>query len=253
VLSSSTTTRARADLVALFGDRGVYADEAARPGVSGAVLAYEEVWYPLGGDSARFSPMWGPRDFAETIGVRDTWQTGRRQQWREACAVSAGLGLWSRDVLVREGLSAILRYYNLRRVGEALLAQQEASDAQTVEEAHRFEVARGGGVAPLRVACFAGSSREASDIAEALRDDVDLVVAWKYFVRDRRHHVRLSLRSRGEWQCLPLAQWLGGNGHPHAAGCVLALEDRACGHRDPYQLVESLVRGFFAYEPPSDY
>lgn len=35
------------DVVALFGALGVYADEKADPGVSGAVLAYREVWLPL--------------------------------------------------------------------------------------------------------------------------------------------------------------------------------------------------------------
>lgn len=35
------------DLVAAFGDLGVFADEVDKPGVSGAVLAYNEVWLPL--------------------------------------------------------------------------------------------------------------------------------------------------------------------------------------------------------------
>lgn len=34
------------DIVRSFGDRGVFADEKAEPGISGAVLAWREVWVP---------------------------------------------------------------------------------------------------------------------------------------------------------------------------------------------------------------
>ena len=44
VLDHHKTAKA---VVALFGDLGVFADEKDDPGVSGAVLAYREVWLPL--------------------------------------------------------------------------------------------------------------------------------------------------------------------------------------------------------------
>ena len=50
-------------VVAKFGDRGVFADEINEPGVSGASLAYREVWQPLcsGGRSTPHAEIFARR------------------------------------------------------------------------------------------------------------------------------------------------------------------------------------------------
>jgi hypothetical protein len=232
-----------ADLVALFGDRGVY---AAEPGVSGAGLAFQEVWTPLDrGDQGDRDLV---RQFAALAGVRDTWQQAD-PRWREACTQAAALSFWPwatwREA-AGDGLfhreTAYLRK-RLFDVGEVLLQRQAAADAQNAAEARRFDV----DCTPedssrasyegrrVRAACFEGGSREASDFPA--RNEVDLVLAWHCLVRDGRPAMKVSARSSGGFDCAALARAHGGNGHRGAAGFTVAL-----GGEDPYALVERVVR-----------
>lgn len=69
------------ELVRSFGELGVFADEKLEPGVSGAVLAFREVWSLAYEHAARRGrhpidktyPQ--VKDFADSVGARDTWQT----------------------------------------------------------------------------------------------------------------------------------------------------------------------------------
>jgi len=60
--------RGARDIVEAVAENGVFADEEAEPGVSGALLAYREVSVALGRADARLE------SFAKLAGVRDTWQ-----------------------------------------------------------------------------------------------------------------------------------------------------------------------------------
>jgi hypothetical protein len=74
---------------------GVFADEREEPGVSGAVLAYREVWMPTvhpdGPPSSRRHMV--VERFARLAGVRDTWQR-EDPEWRDACAQAEALQFW---------------------------------------------------------------------------------------------------------------------------------------------------------------
>jgi hypothetical protein len=306
-----------ADLVAMFGERGVFADVKTGPGVSGAMLAFREVWQPLeeragaptcdgsygpdgavevgaprcsqpivyrcvcsrcereseGGDESevflscaahvrrvasghaqirfrdviwtKYVPRHPPpttaarllAHFAAVAGVRDTWQT-KDSRWQEACAQAAALMFWEWDDLARYGVRALLYEPGVDpvpealRVGPALLKSQHEHDSRTIEEAHRFSVG------DLRVVCFLGHSRNASDIAERLNDQADLVLAIHYFVREGQPFARVSCRSRGIFSAKRLAMAYGGNGHEQAA----AFSVEATGTASPYALTEFLVR-----------
>ena len=67
-------------VVEAFGELGVYADEAAEPGVCGALLAYREVWLQLAKEQYE-----GEAEVVETFstlaGIRDTWQK-HDSRWR---------------------------------------------------------------------------------------------------------------------------------------------------------------------------
>lgn len=86
-------------IVLEFGENGVYADEKTEPGVSGAVLAFREVWtrmkQPLG-----FTGFLGLEEmerFAQLAGIRDTWQK-QSPDWEEACAQAAALMFYPKGV-----------------------------------------------------------------------------------------------------------------------------------------------------------
>lgn len=277
-----------ADLVALFGERGMYGkNEHAE---SGAELACKQVWWPVMSGTDIFCE-WreevsalhrlrfgrdhtGVCDFASLAGIRDTWQKGSRK-WREACAQAAALMFWPREMLldaVKSGLfhsgrgTMVIhgetcevnvgptKLHEKLAVGEVLLRQQEAADQKTAEEAYRFSVAG------VRVACFQGDSRSASDVREAILasgEDVDLVLAWSYFVeredRDgwasQRRLMKVSARSRKDgFPCHALAQMHGGNGHQGAAG--FRLEVGGTSH-NPYTVLEGLVLGYTGAAAPS--
>jgi hypothetical protein len=85
-------------VVESFGSLGVYADAEKEPGVSGAVLAYREVWMSIAQQTAK---GWIPReldDFAYCVGARDTWQTQDprflRGQWISKMLMSKPAAWW---------------------------------------------------------------------------------------------------------------------------------------------------------------
>ena len=265
--------RGVADLVGMFGERGRYVDEEEELGVSGAVLAYEEVWSELIRDNSTLA--WaddagvlrsngvrppGTHDaffeFAELCGIRDTWQK-RDTRWREACAQAVVLAFWPAEDLLTRGME--FAFAQCRGpLGEILLQRQEVEDTQTIAEAHRFNMPflrsphdAGLWDVDLQVVVFEGQSRAASDVAGRLGDTIDparealLVIAWHYFVgADGVPRVKLSCRSKGLFQAVAFAQAYGGGGHDHAAGCVLR-EDRAprhdIGRHTPYRFIKALV------------
>lgn len=100
-------------LVKSFGDLAVFADEILEPGVSGATLAFREVWKPIALEHERLrnldghgdlTPLPAVRDFAECCGLRDTWQTKDRRfmrgQWMSKMLMSKPPSYWleERDV-----------------------------------------------------------------------------------------------------------------------------------------------------------
>jgi hypothetical protein len=221
--------RTAAAIVRLMGARGVFADEATEPGVSGAVLVYRNVWHPLKGGSP-IEPF--AERFAADAGIYDTWQTSD-PRWRDAAVQARLLQLLPRDFWLEKGIDWLARRWDtqLRWLGEAVLAGDEERVRRVAESAYRFTTRKGTRVAVL--AGLSGLSR-ASDV---LASTTDVVAGFQYDAAHGRPQVRFELRSRGSFDCASFAQARGGGGHSRAAGFSRAVEP---GDPQPYELLESL-------------
>lgn len=216
------------DAVAAFGPFGVYADATAEPGVSGAMLAYREVWAPIHG-SGRAIEM-----FAHLVGVRDTWQK-ESHDFRHACEQAAALAFWPWSMWPVEPFDDGDRLNPLMLsrldIGPVLFQQKlERADA-LARDGYRFATRAG--------RFLVVSSVETSDAAESQWAlDVDAVIGFAYGVRDFSPHMQLSLRSRTGYDVGAFCKRHGGGGHKAAAGCHVQIAPDAA---NPYEFIRSLV------------
>ena len=77
-------------IVLEFGENGVYADEKTEPGVSGAVLAFREVWKPIEAEAAKDTDVVSVtheyiRNFARLAGIRWAVPRSRSVRHRDWC------------------------------------------------------------------------------------------------------------------------------------------------------------------------
>jgi len=215
-------------IVRAFGARGVFADEKAEPGVSGAVLAWRWVWLRLKGST--FSG-WA-YELARLVGIRDTWQRSS-PDWQRACEVSAVLRFLPLDEALRRGPGGVITFAN--EAGALLVRRQIEAAREAAANVVRVEVAG------RRVAIIPSVSLT-SDVADLLREHCEIVAGFDY-VHDRRG-VRLqwSLRSRGDVDVSAIARRHGGNGHTAAAGFSVQLDPEDPGTQlNPYRMAERLL------------
>ena len=231
---------ARSD-VEQFGALGVYADACSEPGVSGAVLAFREIWLPVKeAELASFASFPDLRDsdnaedwnrlraryldarnqvsrFAMLTGIRDTWQR-TSPLWREACEQMAALMFFTDWLDVTDGVTGVLGmpevFRERMRLGKLLLAKAEAETAALVKQAVTYTTRSGTRVAIL-------PSCRISDAANLL--DVDVVVGFQFTASESDSPtMRVSLRSRGDHDVSKLASTFdGGGGHKGAAGMTI--------------------------------
>lgn len=212
-------------IVRAFGERGVFADEKGEPGVSGAVLAYLHVTDRLW----PFDPSGrtgGSLNLARLIGIRDTWQRSS-PDWQRACEVSAAVRFLPLDDALRRGPAGVMRFAD--EVGALFLRKQMEAAKETAATAVRLTVDS------LRVAVIPSVSLT-SDVADALRDDVDIVAGFDYVHDARGVRLQWSLRSTGGVDVSAIARRHGGNGHTAAAGFYVALPPQ-----NPYQCAAGLL------------
>lgn len=204
------------DIVDAFGADGVFADETASPGVSGAVLAYEEVWLPKTPSESHAEALRAPYefmkarvgDFARLAGIRDTWRT-QHPRWNESCAQQQALLFWSAEDL----LAIPWNEWPIKmQIGPLLFEKQLQKAKDTAEGSYRFTTDKG-----LRVAMFGGVTIT-SDAAEALGESVDLVVGFTYKVEAGSIILVFSTRSHTTFDCGSFCKAHGGGGHTKAAG-----------------------------------
>jgi oligoribonuclease NrnB/cAMP/cGMP phosphodiesterase (DHH superfamily) len=227
VLDHHRSTR---DVVADFGERGVFGDEESEPGVSGAVLAFRHVWLSLRkGD--RLQPF--AARFAELAGVRDTWQTGSAH-WLEACVQHQALSSVPSDDWLKLSLSEIAEQWESRFswLGRVVLGKQEEQIRRALAGAHRFRTRTG-----LRVIAFNGLPL-VSDAAEMARDDADIVIGFLLEIGAEAPRMRVSVRSNGRVDASALAARFGGGGHLRAAGFTVGLTPA---EPHPFVLLERLL------------
>lgn len=197
-----------------FGTRGVFADEAREPGVSGALLAYEHVWRVLRGDDPEV------RRFAALTGIRDTWQK-QDPDWDEASAQAAALLFYGFEALAPTGprLSE-----GQREVGRRLFDERRTTAAAIARDKLFF-------VRP-EVAIYNDRDRLLSDVADralTARPELEIVCGFHYKVTsDGRMLLVVALRSRrGGVDVAAIARRHGGGGHASAAGFSVAVTDES--------------------------
>ncbi len=205
------------DIVEQFGESGVFADEGAEPGVSGAMLAYQHVWLPLGRTNGAV------REFARLVGIRDTWQKDS-PDWEHANDLHAAL-------------MGLPQTYWLRADGRGIA---NAMSADSFELGRMWRAKRREKVADI---CGSGSlgltdpkGREwltfpdnaayTSDVAEAARVfGIPVTCGWFQVVDCDHVRTVLSLRSDGSLDVGELAKRFGGGGHSRAAGCQVQADN----------------------------
>lgn len=206
-------------VVAMFGVRGVFADEKSDPGVCGAVLAYREVWVPLHGSDGEVE------DFATLAGIRDTWQN-KNPRWNEACAQASWVMFFGEDECLRAPIFGDPDRWRFRSsVGDMLFSEHMRKITKAVNGSFRTSIHG------LRVAILQGATNS-SDSAEMLGEDskVDIVVGFSYFDDGEEGREEwspefstglkliCSCRTRTAFDVSKLAKFYGGGGHTKAAG-----------------------------------
>ncbi len=206
-------------VVAMFGERGVYADAARDPGVSGAMLAFREVFkvtHPLPTRSTEAF-----YNLAVLIGIRDCWLRND-PRFEEASAMSAAVAF-----IGAEGLLSTIRaggwpsLIPKLELGPIIRARDIARAKYLLEHAFLsvLPIAHTDGGAVLSVLAFEGGEADASNVADlAAEGAVDLVVAWHQFADGDAPYTTYRLRSRGTFPCKAFAKKNGGGGHERSAG-----------------------------------
>jgi len=210
------------DIVEMFGQQGVFADEATEQGVSGALLAYRNIWKTarqLGGPTP-FGHAPGlshvVEDFAILAGIRDTWQTSS-PRWERAQDLHAVLMGLPREYWLRPGgidraldadSSALGQMFRRRKTEQV----QDLCDRGTIRMGSW--------------AVFPSQPALMSDAAEELRSrGCAVALGWFQIVKEGKVHTVCSLRSDGSVDVGDLCKRHGGGGHSRAAGCTLPTSD----------------------------
>jgi oligoribonuclease NrnB/cAMP/cGMP phosphodiesterase (DHH superfamily) len=260
------------EIVRSFGELGVFADEKLEPGVSGAVLAFREVWEPIRAYgfaeyvplgtllSAEVQDKWGfpmfVRDFAECVGARDTWQTESpkflRGQWISKMIMSKPAHVWLGDDWIEPGNTGILPhqpYFSEAEIGmgRALFEMHEETVRQAVEQCVLSDV-HGCGLAVFQEQ--ASGFRLCSDVSETMRGKLTQsgpgVVAGFSYVVDKpgaEPHLVYSLRGLNGFDVSVFAKANGGGGHTAAAGFSTTI-DACLEYGSPYDFIRRRLGEF---------
>jgi hypothetical protein len=222
VLDHHATARG---VVEAFGERGVFGDEKAEPGVSGAVLAARAIGLDSVGRAVR--------ELATLAGIRDTWQN-THPRWDEARAQHEALMFWPRE----RWLSAPPQDWSrLLEIGPPLLERQAERVRRAIDKAWRAALG------PLRLVILDGVELT-SDAAETIGPGADLVAGFGYRAEadpkaaapsaPPKLTLVFSLRSHTDFDCAAFAKHEGGGGHTRAAGfgVPVAVFDDGTPHRE---------------------
>jgi hypothetical protein len=201
-------------IIQLFGENGIYSSE---PGVSGAVLAYREVWLPIyeahapGQGRGHMHYPEHIEEIATLAGIRDTWQK-KDPRWVEACIQAYGLLFIPQERFVGCA-SAILgaEWNRLMWAGKIQYEKGLKRAARAIRDSFKFVTPKG-----TRVAVFEGVTIS-SDAAE-VSTDFDLVIGFDFFVDKDVPKLIFSTRSRSDFDCGSFCKANGGGGHMKAAG-----------------------------------
>jgi hypothetical protein len=193
------------DIVETFGDRGVFADEVSEPGVSGAVLAFREVYLPWAKENniseEEIDKLF---KFVTLVGIRDCWLESD-YYFRDACEQSSMLHFYDEQYLLDQGEV----YESDLKLGKYLYKRDLARAKETAEKKL---------IIRDKIAVMCGT--DTSDVAGIAADihGIDILAGFKLVIEEGNAKVIVSMRSRGETDVGVIAKANGGGGHKHAAG-----------------------------------
>lgn len=220
------------EIVAAFGENGVFADKETQPTVSGARLAYLEVWWPM---RHTFSSSTLVEDFVSNFsllaGVRDNWQQDN-PLWSVACECSAVLFFYPTEYWMNEDLSSLVQEWDAKYMplGKILVQKDQERAAGIAEKRWTYRITSG-----LVIAIV--NSRFVSDVADLLEDQCDVLIGFAYTKNEPGCYpgLLLSLRSYGDsFDCGKFCKSYGGGGHLNAAGCKFETVERTL---NPFKLI----------------
>lgn len=225
------------DVVAEFGELGVFGDEKTEPGVCGAVLAFREIALQL--KPKPFLVVHGPNDHkiiekvATLAGIRDTWQT-QDPRWREACEQATALDFWPDAELLKLDPG---QWGEKLELGPMLFQRRLDWAKRCGDNSFRFTSEAG-----TKVAVFEGV-KAASDVAEHLHTEVDLIIGFDIFMQAGEPVMIFSTRSHTDFDCAAFCTAHKGGGHTRAAGFkhVLQPEDP-----NPFYLARKVLEEYEA-------
>lgn len=239
VLDHHETAR---EVVESFGDNGVYADRYAEPFVSGAMLAFREVWTPLayrkgqrpGNHYTEGRGASGVHRLAFLAGVADNHVTGS-SAYEDACEQAAALAFWPFESFPAPAFDSYGTGQALREmlaIGKVLRRKQKAETTRLVKIGSRFTTERGTRVVVV-------PSRETADAAEEIGGDADVVVGFSFGLSASGLPTMIvSTRSLTTFDCGEFCKANGGGGHLRAAGFEFEL-DLEDGH--PYAILADVL------------
>ena len=243
VLDHHKTTES---LVAQFGENGVFGDEVKDPGVCGATLVYRHVWLPMmDGVDLPESFKLRVEYMTRLAGIRDTW-VKTADDWREACKQAEILLFMPKERWLSMTLREIVYKWDadFGWIGDVELEKHEESVTRAAAEAWRCTSSGG-----TRMALITGGLHTVSDASQLL-EDIDLVVAVRYTVKDGKPTLICSTRTKANYDCKKLAEFYGGGGHTKAAGFSVPVYP---GDTNPFSRVMELVGTFESPYPHDRY
>lgn len=248
-----------------FEELGVFGENDK--GEAGAYLAYREVWLPLMEDKQAWLPQSRVHDgdpsasklmfdslkariedFATLVSIRDTWQT-QHPRWREASELSEALHFWPDEKLLG-GIPSEDWHSQLFHLGPMLFERKLKAARRCIDGGHRWTSDKG-----TKCIAFVGVY-QVSDAAEILDDtDINLVLAFTYYLQEGKPFLRVSCRSHTGWDVGAFARsFPGGGGHKAASGFQVEFgvegNDANDGWREaapnPYRHLKCLVDNYEA-------
>lgn len=201
--------------------RHAFGDEVENPGVSGALLAYNNVYVPIMGESEEV------KYFAKLAGIRDTWQKDSKY-WVDACIQAEALKFYPAEYWLQMPEKLISEEEDI--VGEIIYQKKIERIKNSSKECYITKIGE------YKVAIF--QSEDSSDLSDYLRDNfgINICMGFNYYCRDNKIYIGYSCRSDETFDIGGLAKHFGGSGHSKAAG----FRQETNSH-DPYIFTRSLI------------
>lgn len=216
------------ETVEAFGPNGVYAKD---PGISGAVLAFNEVWLP---NNNQNNSAWEAKlhDIAILTGIRDTWCKSH-PRFVEAGYQSSSIMFMPTEFYKTASAKEVFGSFwpKLEWAGKIATMKHQEHTERVVEKGLRFVSKKG-----TRTLVLEGVSHSTG--ASEVATDIDLVFAFSFIVEEEPKMI-VSTRSRSNFDCAAFAKFNGGGGHLRAAGFSIRNPQKS-----PYIEARDLVETF---------